>query len=440
MSRANFCTSVGISVLGLVCATFINAQTNTTTASSTTQATSTSTTSGTTSSETTSDPATSSNTAADLKPTECEGGTCSGGELERSVIGFEQSGASSAKSLQKFFFDFFLSSPLPYFHPRIGKKSRDCGADLKEARDENRPLMDAEEKECRYDLKVNSLLGPPFRIFGDIRATTVPQQITEPVGTFVANFAQQVSNLKVNQIAQAFELLAGVEYRIRQWHVPLLDIANNKQLFSMHFVLNGGFITPITPRDSLDVFNVPTGDPTFFTLFPSAQGKKYIAFVSPDRNRFFRQYYGGFRFKTHNGQTNTTKDKTKTEAKTDAKDLEYHTGGMMDVFYGFNESVTGGRLHGGVLRIDGFYPLPWGSNTVYLFGTALAKPARSKITSPLLLTPASGVQVPGPDVAVVTLPTIDRDSYRVGVGVDAVKLFRGIMSKAINKVEGSTKQ
>ena len=43
---------------------------------------------------------------------------------------------------------------------------------------------------------------------------------------------------------------------------------------------------------------------------------------------------------------------------------------------GFNESVTGGRIHGGVMRLEGFVPIPYAKMTwVYLFGTGLFKPA-----------------------------------------------------------------
>lgn len=39
-------------------------------------------------------------------------------------------------------------------------------------------------------------------------------------------------------------------------------------------------------------------DPAFLKLFPEAAGKTNIAFVTPARDRFYRQYYGGLRVKT----------------------------------------------------------------------------------------------------------------------------------------------
>jgi hypothetical protein len=218
--------------------------------------------------------------------------------------------------------------------------------------------------------------------------------VTESVASFVSNFSTRVSSLPVNQLVQAIEMLAGPE-------IPLLGDNNA----SMNLIAAGGFITPLNPKATLETFSVPTNDPVFLARFPQAVGKTFIAFTQPDRNRFFRQYYGGLRFKR--------------------KYLGFNQPGTFDMAYGVNESVTRGRIRGGVLRIDGYLPVPVGSAGTYvgIFGSALLKPAPSNVTQPLLLNPASGVTVPAPNVAVVTLPTIDRDYYRVGVAVDLIATF-----------------
>lgn len=194
----------------------------------------------------------------------------------------------------------------------------------------------------------------------------------------------------MNELAQAFEVLAGPEYKS----------PGGKRYVNVNLILASGFITPLNPKDTIEVFNVPAGDASFVAQFPHASGKSFIAFTQPDRNRFFRQGYVGFRLKTS----------------------YVADPGTFYVAWGVNESVTRGKLRAGVIRLDGYFPLPLG-NGKYLgiFGSALVRPETSFSTTPLLLTPATGVQVPGPNVAIVTRPTVDRDYYRAGIALNLIE-------------------
>ena len=103
--------------------------------------------------------------------------------------------------------------------------------------------------------------------------------------------------------------------------------------------------------------------------------------LAPTGNRFYRQYYGGVRVQS-----------------------TQHTH-ILDVSLGQNEAITGGTLHGMVMRVDGFYALPvTGGNFLYLFGTAMVR------TSPR--PPAIG----DPGV----------DTYRIGVGVDVLQMLKAL--------------
>jgi len=97
-------------------------------------------------------------------------------------------------------------------------------------------------------------------------------------------------------------------------------------------------------------------------------------------NRFYRQYYAGVRVQS-------------TQQK--------H---VVDVTFGQNEAITGGRLHGMVLRVDTFYALPvTGGNFLYLFGTAMLR------ASPHPAPADTGV-----------------DTYRIGVGVDVIQMLKAL--------------
>jgi hypothetical protein len=298
------------------------------------------------------------------------------GEFSRAIVGFEQAGASAARSSQKYFFDLTLSAPLP------------------------------------FQRNIDPYFGPRSRAWGTVRVTSVPQQVTSPVGQFAAGFAQQVSNVKVNEVAQAIEFLAGADVRLtdKMWTYGSFDSKSSNKI-TLSFIAAAGAITPLNPRDTLETFRIFPGAAG---LPPIPEGKEFIAFVSPDRDRFFRQFYAGIRVQNFYFDYDNPDIPLKRYPAT------------LDITYGMNESVTGGRLRGGVLRIEGFYPLPYNElSFINLFGTALIKPTRTQIADPLILEPApAGTTVPANNVLLVTVPQINRDYYRVGVGIDFISLVK----------------
>jgi hypothetical protein len=320
-------------------------------------------------------------------------GRC-GGQLLRSIVGFEQAGASASNSTQKFFFDLYVSRPI-----HLSWKSRSSSAE--------------------QDIgKGNDIdLGPRWRSWGNLRITSVPQQINSSVATFAATFAQTVGELKVNEVAQSFEFLGGVDFRLFQSRGLFASFdRKTSQRFSLNLVAGGGVITPLTPLDSVQIFRAPTNQPNFFQVFPQATGKQFVAFTLPDRNRFFRQAYGGIRI-----MTNFIEDKT-----TGKENAKIRFPATFDITYGFNESITGGRIRGGVVRLEGFVPLPYSNASwVYLFGTGMFKPgAHAIVRTPFLLDAAPAGTLPtDPNAVVITTPQADRDYYRVGVGIDLIDLI-----------------
>lgn len=301
--------------------------------------------------------------------------------LQRAVVGFSQSGASSARSDQNYFFDLFISKSLP------------------------------------FPQKVDPNFGERWKTWGDIRVASAPQQITSGVGTFASGFVQNVANLPVNKVARALEFLTGIEVRLfgNDALLPSFD-RQTKQKFSLSLVAGFGATTPTDPKENIEIFKVAAGAPG---LPPEAVGKEFVAFVTSDRDRFFRQYYAGFRINTFFFNQH---------------DIPLQRfPAMLDVMYGQNEFVTGGRLRGGVVRIDGYFPLPYeGMKFVNLFGTAFLRPGRTNIATPLILAPApDGTTVPAVNVALVATPQIRRDYYRVGVGIDFISFIQTL--KNINK-------
>lgn len=289
-------------------------------------------------------------------------------DVTRFIIGFEQAAASAAESERKYFIDFTI--------------------DIGFGRKVTWPL---------------GHYGPRFRTWGTVRLTSVPQQVNVPVGEFATQFDERVANIKVNDLVQAGELLSGIEVIVSTWP-GYWSTKLERGGVSLSVIAGGGVITPLDPQSSLRVFELTDESRQKLQIDAS---KNFVAFVSKDRDRFFRQWYAGLRLRTHYRPSRQQRPNS-----------------TLDVAYGQDEAITGGRLTRSVLRIEGFYPMPWGTGFIYLYGTALVRPGPVREKEPLLLRPAPpGIVVPAADVEVRTIPQVDKDFYRLGIGIDVVRLY-----------------
>ena len=98
---------------------------------------------------------------------------------------------------------------------------------------------------------------------------------------------------------------------------------------------------------------------------------------------------------------------------------------IFDVMVGQDESITGGRLRGSVLRLDSFYPLPIGSGRlVYLFGSGYLGLKRTTFRDPLLLSRGDDAISPtSKDTYVFAVPPANRDYYRIGLGFNLSEIL-----------------
>ncbi|MBC7931323.1 MAG: hypothetical protein H7Z38_12245 [Rubrivivax sp.] len=298
--------------------------------------------------------------------------------LARTIVGYDQAGAAAAKREQSFFLDFFVSKSFPFRQ------------------------------------KINPDFGERWRLWGDFRINSVPQPGNTALGTFVSDFSQQAANVQVKDVARVFEFLGGVEVRLTGNNalLPSFD-RQTKQKFSLSFIAAYGGVTPLDPLESAPaVFRVFDDAPG---LPPEARGKEFVAFIPSDRDRFFRQYYAGLRVQTFFfNKYNVPMQRFPAQ---------------FDVIIGQNEFVTGGRLHGPVVRMEGFFPLPYEkAKFINLFATATMIPGRSNINTPLILQPApAGTIVPASNVVLIGVPQPNRDYYRIGIGIDAIPFFQKLL-------------
>jgi hypothetical protein len=336
-------------------------------------------------------------------------------DITTAIVGFEQAGASSADSDQQFFFDFFLSRPLPVLKGKPGKT-----------------------------------FGPPLRWWGDVRIASYPQQVNAPISEFVQNLGGNVGNLKVNEVAKFGEFRSGIEVRLTSFDKAFpFSGGEQKSTLSLisYFGALGAFHPPTGAavfasssansliQNLVQVFNIPAGaynenDPNrtpqaaaFSARYPAKKypsltlpGTKYVAFTAPDRDQFYRQYGLGFRLTTRFYDEN--------------RNL-LPSAAMVSASFGQHELVSGSQLRGVVGRFEGFYPYRIRSTGVefYLFGRANLKFGAVSQRQPIVLQLAkdsSGNAIPitDPGIAIIAEPS-RRDLYTIGFGVD--------LSSAVNK-------
>lgn len=370
-----------------------------------------------------------------------------GGLIIIPVIGFEQAGASSAQSSQKFFFNFFISRPLPIWgnkgyevltqEQRVtlakSEAQRKCG--------NNQHCIDKlidkakEDTECdREKLCAARVFGPKLRLWGDVRIASYPQQITSGVGEFATGFATQVAQIKVNQLAQAGEFNTGLDYRISSFPKIFPTIGDNSdERVMLSGIASFGAISPFNPLDVLQIFVNPdpasAQGPAFYAKFPSSKGFQFTGFTTPDRDRFYWEYGAGVRLTTlyfdHAGNQGLSP-------------------AMVSYTLGQNQLVSGGHSSGWVQKAEAFFPLPLGERfaktitTLYLFGRVDMRLSRPHQTTPFVLQPADpSITGFNPQVNIIGNAS-NRDLYTIGVGVDAVKLVKTIMLQNTNSATGSS--
>ena len=320
------------------------------------------------------------------------------GSYMRTIVGLQQTGASSAESAQRFFLDVFTSRPLSFSYNKRGGQRKDQ-------------------------------LGPLFRWWGDVEISSVPKQINDTTVQLVSTFSQSVGNLKVNEIAQSADFDTGLDMRLTSFHRPFQSASGSDRV-SLSLITGGGASGILQTNDTPSIFAVPAANSPQLPLFLSIYTKRgfpvdangaptatHIGLYEPDRSHYYRHYFAGFRLMNHNlGQSGGMNDARAA---------------MLDLTVGQDEAVTGGQLRGPVIRVNAFTPFQFGTgnkanDVIYFFATASLATNPVQTQNRVFLEPAVNVTATDPTVALVPIRHSTRDSYRLGVGIDLLRLIRNL--------------
>lgn len=339
----------------------------------------------------------------------------SGGTL-RTIIGFEQSGASATKATQNAFLNFFFIRPIPFFESNYKQ---------------NHPKFSANP-----DLLAQINTNPPtpktprLSYWADVRLTSVPQKNQNLFSTLTSPLDGQLTQAipGTSELGTAFAASSGLQYRLARLYLGAKRVDFN--------VFGGfGFTTPLNSAgDQADLFKIPKDDnvrldtlvnrllflnnkfglTTSFAnetkLREILNNKKQIAFVPQDRDRFLKAYFLGFRIMAHYDDREFSKSPA-----------------IIDISLGQDQLVTGGKYRGIVARFDGFFPLPLGpENAIYLFGSSSLAYRKKPLPfqDQLILPPGDPeIGVTHKDTFIFPVPQPNRDIFRFGIGIDFLKYF-----------------
>lgn len=247
------------------------------------------------------------------------------------------------------------------------------------------------------------------------------------VKQFVGGFEQSLIAGGTSSLLNQLTLRGGVEVSLSNG----FDFGGNFQ-FEPLLLVGFGFTTP-----------PPTETPATFELSSEARGRwpdiplqrdgkdvQYVAFVEPDRKRFYQSWEVGVRLKSHHFAADRS-------GLADG-DTRLNFPGVIDITVGQNSAITGGIRRGLAATVEAFYPLPTDdlSNAIYFFGSAHLQSVTALDhlveQAPIILKGAAAtVAIPSPEVWIQTLTPDDRtrDDWRFGVGIDLVRLITGAQKK-----------
>lgn len=260
-----------------------------------------------------------------------------------------------------------------------------------------------------------------LKFWGEIRLLSAPQQSSSSgVVAALSNPSGQITTTSISSVGNSIDYSLGWEHVLSP---------QGKSRYSISIIEGGGATTTLSSSSLTEAFTSPALGtvecPTLYSRFatffkanqillnsatndmgstpgacllngndPSSNASgatvyapiNTVGFTNQDRSDFLAKYFIGvrsiYRYKASNasacGDTDT------------ANHIAPCSRGIVDFTVGQDESISGGHLHGTVLKVEGVYPLPIKGNAfVYLFGSFSMRTSRNQNEAPLILQSAS---------------------------------------------------
>ncbi len=340
------------------------------------------------------------------------------------LVGINATSTSMSGPKQQFFASFDLMVPVPYL---------------------GRPLCPKYDQKYPLAQKCWTWFNPLI--------SSAPAAASSALSSFssTSSLSTGLSTQTIAQISQTFEFQGGFEYSLNQpYWGQQFGWGNNWGRSTVSIILGGGISTPLNSINNASEFILNNNlgaqfsqNPNLAVLYPelaqalcnsfgytstpactpSAVSYKNVAFVLPNRSRFYRDYFAGLRLRTFYFTGPCKKKKSEAATVGDCKVVNTYPG-TFDVRFGQDETVTAGYLRGLVMTISSSYPLPGTGGTVRIFGATYIRLHNNQNTLALAMLPTSPtVPITDPSVVIQPISPSDQDYYRLGIGVDLIPIF-----------------
>lgn len=267
--------------------------------------------------------------------------------------------------------------------------------------------------------------------------------------SFGTGFVTSAGKLQVNKLVQTADFTSGVEWRLLSSANAARSIIGSKlQRFALTGFFGFGAVGPFPlANDSLPVFVVPDSTTPqgkeFAKALPSMTPEsvqvtsKYVAFRPEVRDRFLVNYTVGLRLYTFYANENGEPLQTSPA--------------IVSIAWGRNDLVAPWR-RGRAWHISAFYPFAVGDRAdptsliLFLFGDVWMSGTHARFDAPgyqlQVAKDASGkaVTASNKDVTIVSVLDSPRDTYRVGVTVDLLKVWQRLLPGGAPKGAGAPGQ
>ncbi len=324
-------------------------------------------------------------------------------------------------------------------------------------------------------------LSAPLWAYGLATLSSIPQtgitvgSLTSPTGA-VTNAITTNSSKDITTIVQAFNFEQGLEWNLYRRSPVLPDAFGSIPPGGSSFTKLGlffyggygigvpvnGVLNPTTYYDltaNPDLYaeyNLPSNipgkpgyDPTCGLTstgkkpppnpncgVPGANPFKYLALQQVSSVQFFQSYYFGLRLKSFTYDTRPCKSQL-PGAGSAGVPLRFCSvprnvfPGLYDIGIGQDESVTGYRFHGAVLRVQSSYSLPF-YTPLHLFGSInyALNPGAAPTVANLVVTPVTNTPATILGTYLQPLPPPVRSRYSFGLSLDVVEVIKkGLQAK-----------
>jgi hypothetical protein len=304
---------------------------------------------------------------------------CPLGMTWHSMAGVEQGQASGSDRIFRLFIDLGVNFPFPYRH---------------------NSQVAAED----------GFFGRRLRFWSNFRLTSAPRQFDTTLPNAIDSAIQ---NATLSNVAQAVELLGGLEFRLGDTADAHLSIGGTRERFAFHAVVAAGLTSAFdngTPVTLYQDIRSPAAKPQYYTIVSP-----------PDVSSYPGQYYAGFRWKTFYFDAN---DHLLNIAPT-----------TIDMLFGHDAA---GSRPGFVptIRVDGFFSFPsQKTNFLHFFVTVIAKlnhpPSGLDPTLAPFLQPVALDTTLLAGATILTARNVNRDFYRFGAAVDIWTLLAKLKAIAV---------